>query len=81
MGKTTDELIALARQVSRGPDDRELDQLLVDRRAVSASLMAMALIERGLPAVSLTAGQAGIRTTGLFTKARITDVHPERTAA
>lgn len=78
MGKTTDELIGLARQVSRDPDDRELDQLLVTGEQVSASLMAMALIDRGRPAVSLTGAQAGIRTTRLFTKARITDIHPER---
>lgn len=78
MGHTTDELIGLARQVSRDPHDRELDQLLVTGEQVSASLMAMALIDRGHPAVSLTGAQAGIRTTGLFNKARITDVHPER---
>jgi aspartate kinase len=78
MGKTTDELIGLARQVSRDPAARELDQLLVTGEQVSASLMAMALIDRGQQAVSLTGAQAGIRTTGLFTKARITDVHPER---
>jgi len=78
MGKTTDDLIRLARQVSRDPNDRELDQLLVTGEQVSASLMAMALIDRGHQAVSLTGAQAGIRTTRLFTKARITDVHPER---
>ena len=78
MGKTTDELIGLARQVSSDPDDRELDQLLVTGEQVSASLMAMALISRGRQAVSLTGAQAGIRTTRLFTKARITDIHPER---
>jgi aspartate kinase len=78
MGKTTDELIGLARQVSRDPNDRELDQLLVTGEQVSASLMAMALIDRGHAAVSLTGAQAGIRTTRLFTKARITDVQPER---
>jgi len=78
MGHTTDELIALARQVSNDPDHRELDQLLVTGEQVSASLMAMSLIARGQPAVSLTGAQAGIRTTSLFTKARITDVHPER---
>jgi aspartate kinase len=78
MGHTTDELIGLARQVSRNPYDREMDQLLVTGEQVSASLMAMALIDRGHPAVSLTGAQAGIRTTGLFTKARITDIHPER---
>jgi aspartate kinase len=78
MGKTTDELIGLARQVSGNPDDREMDQLLVTGEQVSASLMAMALISRGRQAVSLTGAQAGIRTTRLFTKARITDIHPER---
>jgi aspartate kinase len=78
MGKTTDELIGLAKQVSREPDDRELDQLLVTGEQVSASLMAMALLDRGRKAVSLTGAQAGIRTTRLFTKARITDIHPER---
>ncbi|MGE3267397.1 MAG: aspartate kinase [Chloroflexota bacterium] len=78
MGKSTDQLIALARQVSSDPDGRELDQLLVTGEQVSASLMAMALIERGRPAVSLTGAQAGIRTTRLYTKARITDIHPER---
>jgi aspartate kinase len=78
MGKTTDQLISLAKQVSRQPDDRELDQLLVTGEQVSASLMAMALLDRGRKAVSLTGAQAGIRTTRLFTKARITDIHPER---
>jgi aspartate kinase len=78
MGKTTDELIGLAREVSGDPDHRELDQLLVTGEQVSASLMAMALIDRGRQAVSLTGAQAGIRTTRLFTKARITDIHPER---
>jgi aspartate kinase len=71
-------LIGLARQVSGDPDDREMDQLLVTGEQVSASLMAMALIDHGRQAVSLTGAQAGIRTTRLFTKARITDIHPER---
>jgi aspartate kinase len=78
MGKTTDQLIGLAKQVSRQPDDRELDQLLVTGEQVSASLMAMALLDRGRKAVSLTGAQAGIRTTRLFTKARITDIQPQR---
>jgi aspartate kinase len=78
MGKTTDELIGLAREVSADPDHRELDQLLVTGEQVSASLLAMALIDRGRQAVSLTGAQAGIRTTRLFTKARIIDIHPER---
>ncbi|MCC6177898.1 MAG: aspartate kinase [Chloroflexi bacterium] len=78
MGKTTDQLLALAREVAQEPDDRELDQLLVTGEQVSASLMAMALMDRGQPSVSLTAAQAGIRTTRLFTKARITDIQPDR---
>jgi aspartate kinase len=78
MGDTTDDLIALARQVSRDPAVRELDQLLVTGEQVSASLLAMALIDLGQPAISLTAAQAGIRATGLFTRARITDIGPER---
>jgi aspartate kinase len=78
MGKSTDQLIALARQVSSDPQARELDQLLVTGEQVSASLMAMALLDRGRAAVSLTGAQAGIRTTSLFNKARITDVQPER---
>ena len=78
MGDATDELLTLARRVAREPDERELDHLLATGEQVSASLLAMALIDLGRPAVSLTAGQAGIRTTGLFTRARITDVRPER---
>ncbi|MDP8922115.1 MAG: aspartate kinase [Chloroflexota bacterium] len=78
MGDTTDELIALAKQVARDPVDREMDHLLATGEQVSASLTAMALIDRGCPAVSLTAVQAGIRTTGLFSRARIADIHPER---
>jgi aspartate kinase len=78
MGHSTDELIALARQVAREPDERELDHLLATGEQVSASLLAMALVDLGQPAVSLTAGQAGIRTDRLFTRARITDIRPER---
>ena len=78
MGDTTDELIALARRVAREPDGRELDHLLATGEQVSASLLAMALVDLGRPAVSLTAAQAGIRTDRLFTRARITDVRPER---
>jgi aspartate kinase len=78
MGKTTDELIALARSVTPDPEPRELDLLLSTGETVSATLLAMALRARGCPAVSLTAGQAGIRTNAWFTRARITSIHPER---
>jgi aspartate kinase len=78
MGDTTDELIGLAYQVASRPDDREMDLLLSTGETVSATLMAMALHDLQQPAVSLTGPQAGIRSTRVFSRARITDIHPER---
>jgi aspartate kinase len=63
-GDSTDELLRLAAQVSAAPPEREIDQLLATGEHVSAALLAMALRERGVPAVSLTGGQAGFRVTG-----------------
>src|SRR5918912_3766938 len=81
MGDTTDNLIELAYQVTARPDNRELDLLLSTGETVSATLMAMALHDRHQPAVSLTGAQAGIRSTRVFTKARITDIRPDRISA
>jgi aspartate kinase len=81
MGDTTDELIELAYQVAPRPDERELDLLLSTGETVSATLVAMALHDMQQPAVSLTGAQAGIRSTRVFTRARITDIHPERISA
>jgi aspartate kinase len=81
MGDTTDDLIELAYQVAPRPDERELALLLSTGETVSATLMAMALHELQQPAVSLTGGQAGIRSTRVFARARITDIHPERISA
>lgn len=81
MGDTTDELIELAYQVASRPDEREMDMLLSTGETVSATLMAMALHDLQQPAVSLMGGQAGIRSTRVFSKARITDIHPERITA
>jgi aspartate kinase len=78
MGDTTDDLIALAYQVAPRPDDREMDLLLSTGETVSATLMAMALHDLHQPAVSLTGSQAGIRSTRVFSRARITDIRPER---
>lgn len=78
MGDTTDELIQLAYSVAERPDDRELDLLLSTGETVSATLMAMALHALHQPAVSLTGAQAGIRSTRVFTRARITDIRPDR---
>ena len=74
MGKTTDELIALAEQVSTSPDRRELDMLMATGEQASVALLAMALRELGCPASSLTGGQAGLRTDGVHGRARITRI-------
>lgn len=78
MGKTTDQLIKLAGEVSPEPDEREMDLLLSTGETVSATLMAMALRGMGHAAVSLTAGQAGIHTDSLHGRARIKSVDDSR---
>lgn len=78
MGDTTDELIALARQITDEPSERELDLLLSTGEIVSCTLMAMALRALGRDAIALTGFQAGIRTNATFSKALITRVEPER---
>ncbi len=78
MGKTTDNLIQLARQVNAQPDEREMDMLLSTGEQVSVSILAMALHAMGAEAVSLTGPQAGISTDTAHTKAKITDIQPQR---
>ena len=77
MGKTTDNLVALAQEVHGDPDDREYDMLLASGEQISVSILAMALHAKGVAAVSLTGPQAGIRTDDAHTRARITDIDPE----
>jgi aspartate kinase len=71
MGNTTDDLIALARQITDNPPKRETDQLLATGEQVTISLVAMALEAMGQPAISFTAGQIGMVTDDVHTKARI----------
>lgn len=78
MGKTTDQLIALAQEVSDNPHRREMDSLLSTGEIVTSTLMTMALRTMGHKAISLTGAQAGIKTDATFTKARITDISPKR---
>ena len=78
MGHTTDELINLMNQITDSPDPREYDMLVSTGEQVSASLLAMALQEVGCPAVSLTGGQAGVRTEDIYKKARIKHIHLDR---
>lgn len=78
MGDTTDRLIDLARQVTPSAEPRELDLLLSTGEIVSCTLVAMALQDLGYRAVSLSGGQAGIRTDTAHTQARITGLEPQR---
>ena len=81
MGKSTDELVALAHQVSRRPAGREMDLLLATGEQVSVSLLGLALQDRGVAAVSLTAAQCGIRTDSAFNVARIQSIDTQRIRA
>jgi aspartate kinase len=77
-GKTTDELIAAAEEVSSTPDAREMDMLLSTGERISCALCAMAINDLGHRAISLTGSQAGIVTDTSHTKARILDVRAQR---
>ncbi|MDQ3700664.1 MAG: aspartate kinase [Chloroflexota bacterium] len=78
MGDTTDDLIALAKQVTTDPSDREMALLWSTGEVVTAALTSMALHEMGHNATALTGFQAGIRTTAFHAKAQILDIDPER---
>lgn len=74
MGDTTDDLIALAGTVASTPSPREMDMLLSTGEQTSAALLAMALQDMGISAVSLNAFQLGISTDGRYSDARIVDL-------
>ncbi|MGF7056624.1 aspartate kinase [Brassicibacter mesophilus] len=74
MGKTTNNLIAMTKDISESPCKRELDMLLSTGEQVSISLLSMVFKEFGYDAISLTGLQAGIRTQGNHTKSRIEDI-------
>ncbi len=78
MGDTTDRLVKLASRITRDAPAREMDSLLSAGETITAPLMAMALQALGVPALSLSGAQAGIRTSHSHTRARILDVVPTR---
>jgi aspartate kinase len=78
MGDTTDELVALAHEVSPRPDPRELDMLISVGERISCALAAMAINDLGHEAISLTGSQAGIVTDTMHTKAKIVEVRAQR---
>ncbi|MDK2886168.1 MAG: aspartate kinase [Thermosipho sp. (in: thermotogales)] len=74
MGKTTDNLINLAKSISKNPPPREMDMLLTTGEQISIALLSIALNELGIKAKSFNAFQLNIKTTHDFTKARIKDI-------
>ncbi|MFQ3671734.1 MAG: aspartate kinase [Verrucomicrobiia bacterium] len=78
MSGVTDSLLKLAREVAKEPTERELDVLLATGEQTTIALLAMALHEIGVPAVSLTGAQAGIVTDGVHTKAKISNITPNK---
>ncbi len=78
MGRTTDELLAMAHQVSPAPERRELDMLLSVGERIAMSLLAMAINDLGYEAISFTGSQSGIITDSRHINARIIDVRPIR---
>lgn len=74
MGKTTDQLVALAKEISVDPPQREMDVLLTTGEQVSISLLSMALLELGVQACPMTGWQAGIRTDEVHGSARIEQI-------
>src|SRR5256885_8449723 len=77
-GKTTDELVAMAHEVSDRPHPREMDMLLSTGERVSCALAAMVINDLGHEAISLTGSQAGIVTDTSHTKARIIEGRADR---
>jgi aspartate kinase len=78
MGKATDNLVELARQVSNNPQGREMDMLLTTGERISMSLLCMALNDLGCEAVSFTGSQVGIITDTSHTKAKILEIKGDR---
>jgi len=78
MGKTTDQLIDLAKQITENPDRREMDMLLSTGEQISTALLAMALHNSGINAISYTGSQVKLITDGNFSNARIQSISTDR---
>ena len=81
MSGVTDKLIAMAKEMSSNPPERELDVLVSTGEQQSIALLSMALCELGVPAQSITGRQAGLRTSGTHTRARIDSLNGKETQA
>lgn len=78
MGKSTDQLIALAQEVSANPHEREMDMILSTGERISCALLAMAIHDLGYSAVSYTGSQAGIVTDNEHQRAKIVEIRGNR---
>jgi aspartate kinase len=78
MGQTTNHLLDLAHQISPSPNRRELDMLLTTGERISMALLSMALLDKGIPSISLTGSQAGILTDDSHFDANILEVKGQR---
>ena len=78
MGDTTDDLIDLVGKITPNPPAREMDVVLSTGEQVSMALLAMAINDMGRKAITLTGWQAGLKTDGSYSKARILDVDVTR---
>ena len=78
MGRSTDELVHLASQVTAGNHRREMDMLLSTGERISMALLSMAIADLGVEAISFTGSQCGIITNDSHTNARIIEVRPVR---
>ena len=78
MGKTTNQLIEMAQNISQNPPKREMDMLLSTGERITMSLLCIALSEIGIDAVSLTGSQAGIITNDRHNDAKVIEVRPFR---
>jgi len=78
MGKTTDSLIQMAKEISTNPPHREMDMLLSTGERTTMALLCIALNELGISAISLTGSQAGIITNDRHNDARVIEIRPVR---
>ena len=78
MGKTTDHLVEMSKEISKNPSRRELDLILSTGEQVSIALLSMAFQELGYDAIALTGFQAGIKTYGPHTKNKILDFDSDK---
>ncbi|WP_273716970.1 aspartate kinase [Alkalihalobacillus pseudalcaliphilus] len=81
MGKSTDTLVEMAQALTENPNKREMDMLLTTGEQVTIALLTMALLERGIDAISYTGWQAGIETDTQHGNAQIQDINTTKIEA